>query len=380
MSYFASSTRPQKSEGPVRTRHTFVGGAGAFPAAIGQLRVAWRLLHNGTMTRWWLALVLAVASAPAWAQSAAPPPAAVTLRVQSQTGTAARRVADLVRRRNLLAGQYAQQVAAVERLKQQRTSWRQQRELRDRLAEARDTATKLTAVTAELTRANTALATVRRALVTAIDAELAAGAGGPRAAELARLRAQHAPQVPRRTVQRIVLPELEIDPLADPEELDQQAAALRESEHQLQQQIAGLEKQARDLDAVAKLKQQHDRASDLARRDDDQPQRVALHGGTRLASEDALSPAPQNGGSGGGEETHGFSSSGGFESDVSIVLSEVVDAGTIDTLARAQRSGDPAQRAAAAKKTRDAVAGRLEQLRKKRAEIEALLRARKQRR
>ena len=63
-----------------------------------------------------------------------------------------------------------------------------------------------------------------------------------------------------------------------------------------------------------------------------------------------------------------------------MVLSGVVDSATIDTLTRAQRSGDPAQRAAAAKKTRDAVAGRLEQLRKKRAEIEALVKSRKSKR
>ena len=361
-----------------------MGCVSADPAAIEQLRVAWRLLHNRAMSRWLFALVLAVASAPAWAQPAASPPAA-TSRAQAETGTAVRRVDDLARRRNQLAAQYAQQVAAIERLKQQRTSWRQQRELRERLAEAKDTASTLTGVTAELARANTALATARRTLVTAIDAELAASPSTPRAAELARLRAQHAPQVPRRTLQRIVLPELEIDPLADPEELDQQAAALRESEQQLQQQIIGLEKQARELDAVAKLKQQHDRASDLARRDDDQPQRVALQGGTRLAAEDpgGQSPAPPQGNGTGGTDSEGSltgSSSSGFESDASVVLSEVVDAGTIDTLTRAQRSGDPAQRAAAAKRTRDAVAGRLEQLRKKRAEIEALLRARKQRR
>ena len=71
---------------------------------------------------------------------------------------------------------------------------------------------------------------------------------------------------------------------------------------------------------------------------------------------------------------------GGFESEATVALSGIVDASTIDTLNRAQRSGDPSQRALAAKKARDAVAGRLEQLRKKRAEIEALVKARKQKR
>jgi hypothetical protein len=60
-----------------------------------------------------------------------------------------------------------------------------------------------------------------------------------------------------------------------------------------------------------------------------------------------------------------------FESDATVVLAEVVDPSTIDSLHRASRSGDPAQRALAAKKARDAVAARLEQLRQKRAQIEA---------
>jgi cell division protein FtsB len=49
----------------------------------------------------------------------------------------------------------------------------------------------------------------------------------------------------------------------------------------------------------------------------------------------------------------------------------VIDRSTIDGLVRASRSGDPKQRAEAAKQARDAVAKRLEQLKKKRAMIEA---------
>jgi hypothetical protein len=49
----------------------------------------------------------------------------------------------------------------------------------------------------------------------------------------------------------------------------------------------------------------------------------------------------------------------------------VIDRSTIDGMLRAQRSGDPKQRAAAAAQARDAVAKRLELLKKKRAMIEA---------
>ena len=54
-----------------------------------------------------------------------------------------------------------------------------------------------------------------------------------------------------------------------------------------------------------------------------------------------------------------------------FVLGEVIDHSTIDSLTRAQRSGDPAKRAEAARLARDAVAQRLDQLKKKRAQIEA---------
>ena len=48
-----------------------------------------------------------------------------------------------------------------------------------------------------------------------------------------------------------------------------------------------------------------------------------------------------------------------------------LDKTTIEGMLRASRSGDPRQRAEAARRARDAVARRLEQLRKKRALIEA---------
>jgi len=73
----------------------------------------------------------------------------------------------------------------------------------------------------------------------------------------------------------------------------------------------------------------------------------------------------------GGDQFVGGDRGAGFESDASQVLGEVVDRSTIEGLLRASRSGDPAQRALAAKHARDAVAARLEQLKKQRAAIEA---------
>jgi hypothetical protein len=350
------------------------------------LGVARGVLRPVAVSRWFLALVLSVASATGSAMAQSAP---VTAKAQADASVLEQKATQLGTQRGALAKTYAEQLEAIDRLKKQRASWRRDRELRESLAAANDTATKLGAATNELAKANTALAASRRTLIAAIDAELATKPAAPRAGELARLKGQLSPQVADRKLHRIVLPDLEVDPLADPEELEQQAAALRDSEAELSRQVVGLEKQATELDEVAKLRKAHDRASDLAKRDDDQPQRTAQSGGSRGGLSDDQSPAPEvvggAGGGGGGGSDKGTSTGGpsgltGFESDASVVLSGVVDSATIDSLTRAQRSGDPAQRAAAAKKTRDAVAGRLEQLRKKRAEIEALVKSRKPKR
>ncbi len=328
------------------------------------------------MLRWWIVLVLAVAPAIASAQSS---PAAITQKAQDDVRLTERRVQTLTQSRNALAKQYEDQLKAVDRLKQQRASWRRDRELKDALAEAQATATKLASAAAELGRATNQLVTQRRNLTRAIDAELVT-ATGPRATQLSAWKAQLAP-APKKNLQKIVIPDLEIDPLADPEELEQQAAELARAEEELARQAIGLDKQAKELDEVAKLRKAHERAGDLARRDDDQPQRSAREGGgSRTAGFGANEePSPESGGGSppGNDNAGGDIQSPMFESDVTVVLQNVIDASTIETLTKASRSGDPAQRAQAAKRARDAVNMRREQLRKKRAEIEAAAKARR---
>lgn len=342
----------------------------------------------GPMTRWLIVLALALAPAIATAQVS---PTAVTQKAQADTRSAEQRVVTLTASRNVLARQYEDQLKAVDRLKQQRASWRRDRELKDALAEAQATATKLSAAAADLGRATSQLAAQRKALVRAIDSELAASPAPARTAELSALKARLAPPAvaAKKNLQKIVIPDLEIDPLADPEELEQQAEELARAEQELARQAIGLDKQAKELDEVAKLRKAHERSNDLARRDDDQPQRSAREGGNSRVTLGADS-APE---AGGGSPTGSGGDSGSpppgdglgdvqspmFESDVTVILSNVIDATTIDTLTKASRSGDPAQRAVAAKRARDAVNQRLEQLRKKRAEIEAAAKARRKR-
>ncbi len=82
--------------------------------------------------------------------------------------------------------------------------------------------------------------------------------------------------------------------------------------------------------------------------------------------------AGQGSGSGGGGGDGGTRTpaSGVNPDEVTVVLGDVVDRGTIDGYARAQRSGDPKQRAEATAKAADAVKKRLERIKAQRAAIE----------
>lgn len=327
----------------------------------------------------WLTCVLAVASANAWAQSSGQTP---TVEIaQSQVNTATQKLSTLEAQRAQLATKMAQQVAAVDALKKQKASWRRDRSLNTAQAAAADTASKLMAVDKQLVVARQNLAKARRTEVAAIDAELEAGASPARVVQLTRLRAQlvPAPIAPK----KIVIPDAEIDPLADPDELERQATAIAAAEKLLETQRKTLDQQHADLVQVAELRGAHERTNELATRDDDQPHRGAQRGSTRGDQESSAPTAgasndstgsPNNGGGGStGGETFGTDNKGttsSFESTAAVALGEVIDRSTIDGMLRAQRSGDPKQRAAAAAQARDAVSKRLELLKKKRAMIE----------
>lgn len=274
---------------------------------------------------------------------------------------AERRVVQLTALRAGLAKRYQDELDAIDRLKKQRASWRRDRDLRDSLSSSLETANQLTTTTRELEGAQQSLVIARRAFLAAIDGELRLAPITRRRARLEDTRRVLGPQLagaPR----RIVLPDLDIDLLADPEELDQRAAELRASEEELGRQAAGLEAQARELGRLAQLRRQHERAGDLFNRDDDQPQRSTMHRSV---------DAPVDEGWDGSRSPALPPGTSSFESYVPIVLADVLDASTIDSFAAAERSGDPARRAQAARGAHIAVIKRIEQVRKKRAEIEA---------
>jgi hypothetical protein len=347
-----------------------------YPAGDEHLSVARRLLSLTSMFRWLITLVLLVASATAWAQSGSP--ASATAKAQEVAAAAERKVTTLLGQKGPLAVRYEGELRAIDRLKQQKKTWNRERELKEKLATANETAKQLNAIEAQLTAAQQQLVGARRVLVGAIDAELATKPTTERARVLQRLRDQILPQVKRANVHRIAIPNLEVDPSADPEDLDAQAAELRRIEAELQRQIDGLDKQSKKLATVAELRRGHDRAKTFDVRDDNTPSRTQTTSeskdgrGNGATAETQDSPsAPDNaGGTGGAGNDPPPAGDPSFEADAKDVLANVIDPTTIDTLTTAQLSGDPDKRSKAAAKTRDAVQKKLELLKQKRALIE----------
>jgi hypothetical protein len=310
------------------------------------------------MCRFLVLLCLTVATATAWAQSPGSTNQAQTTAIEAE-----RTVNQLAARRQALAAQFHEQTDAIASLMHQPRSWNRDRDVSAAKSNAEATANQLTALDRDLRAATDRLTTARRAWLSAVDAELPT-ATGTRANALKAMRAKLAPQV-RTPPKKIIMPDLRLDPNADPEDLDQQAAAIRDTEAQLSAEVAGLEALAAEHEKNAELLKHHQRMNEVANRDDNQAHRVAPHStsGATAGAQDSLPTAPPL-------TDSGRTSTSTFEADAPIVLQDVIDASTIEGLTRAQHSGDSAVRAAATRKTRDAVKARLDQLQKKRSEIE----------
>jgi hypothetical protein len=335
------------------------------------------------MFHWLVVLTLALPSATAYAGSeqpsqvsgasgsgaSAPGASASGAALRAATNSAAaaisaaeRDVAQLTSHSAALEKRYTDELDAIDRLKRQRPSWRRDREIRDSLSSSLDTSNQLDTATASLKRARSKLQGARRAYLAAIDAELGAGPSPVRLEQLQRARTLLSWQLKdARAPRHIMIPDLDVDPLADPEELDQRAAELRESERLLSRQLAALDAQATGLQRSAQLHKHNDRAVDLVTRYEDSPHRRTTRGTdptpeaqvplppTRLPSLER-DPSDRDGAEAGR-------------------LENVIET-SADTVP-GMRSGTPAQRAEAARKAYDEMARRLEKVRSRRLEIEA---------
>ncbi len=282
--------------------------------------------------------------------------------------------------KNALAMSYAAALAAVDELKKQRAGFRRDRDLRDSLAASLELAKALATANQRVIAAQAVVVNANALVVAgkldAIHRELAQP-GLPEARRAVLLAERDRVAAPSAPVKKIVVPSMEIDPLADPEELDAQAAALRQSEIEITQQLDGLAKQEAAALRAEELRRNHARAIDLTTRDDDQPRRGDQQARSTRETADASGTIPQanplDPPRGGGVETFGSSTSTSTSSlsDFGVVLADLVDKKQLAALRGAAQSDDPAKRAAVAKATRTAVQARLELLRSKRAEMEA---------
>ena len=279
--------------------------------------------------------------------------AKATDAAQAKVKASEKKRAALVSERATLAARYQKELAGIDKLKRQKASWRRDRQLRSKLSASDATAKKLGKASNAIVVIDGDLMKQRKALIAAIDAELAAGAASARARSLRAARADAARKVAPHKAKKIVLPDDELDPLADPEELDQQAKALRESELELARQIDTLEREAARFQKQAELRKEHQRADELASRDDSNPRRTQGSSGGRVSAGDSDEGAAPQSDEGGGDIDDGFDMDpGAFEGDPALVLSDVVDGDTVDALRKAERSTDPAAKAAAAERRR----------------------------
>jgi hypothetical protein len=356
--------------------------AGTAAATTGGVRLSLALAVTAALVG---GVAAALAARPRVAQVA--PATAASDRLRAGVDRLVRERGQVAAERAALAAGYERQLRTIDGLKRQRASWRRDRQLRAEMSSSLDTARRLQAVTARLRDLDARLLRDRRQLLAAIDVELATPLPAARRQQLGQLRTSVRTALgpaPR----KIVVPDEELDPLADPEELEQQAAALRDSERELAREVENLARQAARFRRMSELRQQNERAGDLALRDDEGPRRRQLSTSGRGS---AIDDESDSGGDDGGEapsppsepgpgapptdEPGGGTGqppplAGDPDDEPALVLSEIVDAPTLDALRRAQRSADPAAKAAAAELARRRVADRLRLLREKRAAIE----------
>ncbi len=286
-----------------------------------------------------------------------------TERARAAAAASERRVAALKAQKQRIRGVYQQQLAEIDRLKKQPASWRRDRQVRAKLAESLSTARDLRSAERRLRTAEQRLKARQRALVRTIDAELAGAPPRERPAELLRLR-RDVMRALRPPARPIVLPELELDPLADPEELEHQAALIAQAERDLAEELGHLDERARRFERMARLRETRRRAAELGALDDDGPRRFTGRGEGPAASSDSSAP-PSDDAEGGGERGESGASNPAF------ILSEVIDEATLAALRRAERSADPEVKARAARRARAEVSSRIEGLRQRRQELEA---------
>ncbi len=304
----------------------------------------------------------------------APTPSQVTDRAADRVAAVRAQRQRAVTEKSRLAKRYEAQLAEIDRLKKSRASWRRDRMIRQQKADSLTTGRALQELDTEIRRLDGRLRSEQQALISTIDRELETRPAPTRRHKLLALRRATGRELHRD--KKIVLPDDTIDPLADPEELEYQAARIAQSEKELAREIALLGERAKRYRHMDKLRRQRARAAQAGRWDDSRSRRTAGRisdrqngAGGGLASLDDNSdgeagpPSPI-------DEDPAVGGGYGEYSDPTVVLVEVVDTDTLDALRNAQSSGNLVVKAKAAERASKQVHSQLERLRRQRLLIE----------
>jgi hypothetical protein len=281
--------------------------------------------------------------------------------LRQAVGRLERAVAQLETERASLARAYSDRADEVAKLKAQAGSFARDRKLQSLLAESRDMAVALDGRDASLARAVEQLAEARRALLASLDRELAAGRDA-----VAKERAELAARIGE--ARRLKVPDETIAPDDDAEDLAYKAGALAQAEAELRAEQQKLVRRVAELRRQARLVKSRARAEEQDVFDDSEPRHTGAKAGSTTADQAPPVGLPPTGtpGTVPGPADHLATP----PADPAVRLADVVDAGTLDELRRAERTGEPEARAKAAERAARALAARAERLRLLRAEME----------
>lgn len=316
----------------------------------------------------------------------------------AQLATVEGRQRALLEERRALSKTYDDKAAAIATLKAQTSSWSRDRKLQGLLAESKDMAALLDRKDGELRAQALVVVAERKALLAALDRELAAQPSPARAEELG-VRRRALAQALAAEGRPLRLPDDHIEPGDDAADLDYKAAALAQGERSLRAEEQRLATRVTYFRKQAKLTRSRTRADEADIFHDEAPRRGSAPA-TKSGGPSRGDTAAENDGGGGGPTstppvgagppgtstppgsstpptpTTSFDSRGvDLAADPSVILVDVVAESTLDELRRAERSGDPESMARAAERAALEVKARAERLRARRMEIEQRARA-----
>jgi len=295
---------------------------------------------------------------------------------------------DRVQRMRLLRKQYNAQLVEVDRLKRSRSSFRRNRKLAKQKALSQRTATQLQGAELAWRKTQQRFKVDTQKLTGHIALEMTLSPSLTRKRYLKGLGRRLAPLRSKVQSKKIILPDLELDVFADPEELQEQLTLMQKAETQLQTQAQRLRKRTRHFSRMLALQTQQNHVENWGIGEDIRrlaaPQRVneglgAAQDATQAPSPDSSppnsppspdsplpSPAPPD--SPLPSPSPGFDESSSL-AETSIVLGNIVDSNTQTMLRFAQQSASPAMKAKATRKAHDQVQARLLRLQKSKVRL-----------